>query len=140
MGLFYPLQDPKILFNAVTLTSSYGDNFILNVNLRGYAEAALFVKYTPAVNGSSIQIEYRGSPDGLDSITPVYYQETQSNVAGGTDTLTLLEHTFVGASASTEYDFFFLLPPNAVFGEYAIKETSSGAFGTATVTLLTGGR
>lgn len=141
MGLNYPLQDPKILFQDVTLTDTYTDNSISPVWTRGYAETTIFIAYTPAVDGSSFQLLFEGSPDGLDSVTPIFYQQTRSSISGGTNSLVNLENSYTETTvADTEYDFFFLLPPNAVLGRYSIKETSSGAFGTATVTLLAAGR
>lgn len=152
MSLKYARQDPQVLFSAVTLTAAYTGNASTGIPMDGYAENTIYVDYVPAVSGSSIQLKFEGSPDNEGQypvsptpatnpvlVTPTYYQQTASSVSGGTITLSQSEYTYVGTTLGTHYRIYFYLPPAHTYAKISIKETTAGAFGTATVTLLKSG-
>lgn len=152
MGLLYPRQDPHVVLGPTTLTASFTDNISVGVPLEKYAEDTVYIEYTPAVNGSSIQIKFEGTPvnEGNYPVPPTpttnpvfvtmpYFQETTSTVTAGLITHTAAVHTFVGATAGTKHTIYFYLPPAHIYGRFSMKETSAGAFGDASVTLLKSG-
>ena len=94
MGAFVNFEN-KVIRAAAILTTSYVAGTVLE-DCGRYNQIVLSIVY---VKGSltSLELKFEFSHDGVN-----YVQETASAVSGGTDTLSLLEHTYSGATAGLE--------------------------------------
>lgn len=75
-GLSFGLQAKQDLIGSitspVTLTTNYTDN-TKNIVAGGESQHTVYVSYTAAGVGNSIQIKVEGSPDSVDSMSPSFY-------------------------------------------------------------------
>jgi hypothetical protein len=157
MSLNYPNQQEFVLLGtvidtappevveAVALTTTYAGNISNPMHVEHYAQLTFFVEYKAGADGSgsSVQIKVEGSPDLLqnDSVTPLYYQETASNVSGGTITHTLAEHSIVNASGGSTVRAHLYIPPAYKTIRVSAKETKAGTdAGTIILRALTSGK
>lgn len=144
-GLFYESQNQYAVVGTpstpVTLTTSYataGQSRIFSVG--GQPQMTVYVDYTAAGVGNSIQIKIEAAPlDAITGTTATVYRETSANASGGTVTLTSAERTFVGTNGTTER-FCFRSPLADKQVKISVKETVvAGSAGTAAVQALVSG-
>lgn len=122
-----------ITLAPVTLTAAYTGNISSAFNITTGQQLTCYLRYITGSGetNNSVEVRVEFSPDGT-----LWYQEVDETVASGTSTVTLVERTFVGASAATTYSLRFAVPVADKFIRFALKETGVVTnFGTGSLVL-----
>ena len=118
--------------SAQLLTSSY---VVCTANSSlgtlGENMAMLFITYTTGAAETNNSLTFKVEFSNNES---TWFQQSYDAVSGGVNTLTDVEHTFVGASAATDYTKVYGVPVYGKFLRISVKETGVAAnFGTVTI-------
>ena len=121
--------NPITVRASAALTASYVGTV---VPIGSENQLTLLVAYTMGATESSNSVEIKLEFSDDNS---TWYQETQSSLSGGTDTLVLLEHSFAATQSAGTYDYFhFTTPINAKYVKVSVKETGKASnFGTCAI-------
>lgn len=133
------LNNDAFTFSRVTLTASYADNISGTFRTDGQQQIVFFVEHVTHASATSPRLDVRieFSPDNGTT----WFQETESSVAAGRDTLTLVEHSHTGAAAGTTYRFTFNVPVAHRWYRVSLRQQSDTTnFGTASVVALVSGQ
>lgn len=133
------LNNDSFTFGRVTLTASFTDNISGTMRCDGMQQIIFFIEHVTHASATSPRLDVRieFSPDNGTT----WFQETESSVASGRDTLTLVEHSHTGATAGTTYRFTFAVPIAHKWYRIALRQQSDTTnFGTASVVALVSGQ
>lgn len=110
----------------VTLPAAYNSTVRGDFQTGNIEQVVLYVKYTSATAGDSIELKIERSTDNTN-----WFTQTFLAASGGTGTLTNGEYTYVRTGAT---DVFILdLPVADKYIRVSAKETKTGAAGTVWV-------
>ena len=133
------LNNDAFTYGRVTLTAAFTGNLSGTMRTDGQQQIVFFVEHVTHASATSPRLDIRleFSPDAGTT----WFQETESSVASGRDTLTLVEHSHTGAASGTTYRFTFNAPVAHKWYRVGLRQQSDTTnFGTASIIALVSGQ
>lgn len=133
------LNNNAFTYGRVTLTAAFTGNLSGTMRADGQQQIVFFVEHVTHASATSPRLDVRIEFSTDNGTT--WFQETESSVASGRDTLTLLEHSHTGAAAGTTYRFTFNVPVAHRWYRIGLRQQSDTTnFGTASIIALVSGQ